>query len=120
MANKREVEQYLLKLKVAVCNRLFIDRDDPENKKTLEALEYTDDDVEDEIKSLETKNYSAGPLTDDKGYAKDFWLFGKFIAGREIYIKLKVKDINQDGERELNLYCISFHFSKHPMNYPYC
>lgn len=120
MTDIRMIEQFLLKLKIAVGNCLVIDWDDPDNKNTLESLEYTSDDVEKEIYNLETINYSMGPLKDDKGYSKDFWVFGKPIAGREIYIKVKIKDMNQDGERELNVFCKSFHFSNYEMHYPFC
>jgi hypothetical protein len=88
------------------------------NKKALTYLGYSQDDVWDEIQNLKETDYCQGPLVDNQGYANDFWVFGKIIQGYEVYIKLKVKDFNSEGEKQLSLLCISFHFSERPLVYP--
>jgi hypothetical protein len=119
LATRREVEQFLIKLKFAARNLVIVDWNDSNNYKTLTSLGYTDDDVECEILSLHIENYSEGPKEDDKRYKQPVWVFGKIIQGREIYIKVKVKDLSQEGDKELNVLCLSFHDPKWLINYPY-
>ncbi len=60
---------------------------------------------------LTKEDYSEGPRVDieEGGH---FWVFGKEIDNREIYIKL-----NLGGENR-KVICHSFHFAKTKMNFP--
>lgn len=97
----------------------FVIEDDPDNDSTIQSLGYDYDSVKDEILGLATINYAHGPEIDRDGYAGELWIFGKVIQNQEVYIKLKVKDLNSDGNKQLNTLCISFHFSKYPLKYPF-
>lgn len=113
-----EVERFLTKCKIAVKSNAIFEFDE-KDKETLAYLGFIYDDVEKEILSLLPVDYEDGPLPDEKGYAKDWWVFGKVIQGREVYIKLKVKDYNFEGEQQLSCLCISFHFAKYTLKFPY-
>ncbi len=113
-----DVERFLTKCKFAVSFHIDFVFDEKE-KHTLSELCYEYDDVIQEIMDLKPIDYVDGPLTDRDGYAKKYWVFGKTIQGREVYIKLKVKDYNLEGEKQLSCLCISFHFSERPLRYPY-
>lgn len=113
-----DVERFLTKCKIAVTFHIDFLFDEKE-KRTLSELIYEYDDVIQEILDLEPQDYEKGPLQDEKGYAGEWWVFGKLIQGREIYIKVKVKDLNQEGHKQLSCLCISFHFAEHPLKLPY-
>ena len=42
------------------------------------------------------------------------FVFGKDINNRQVYIKLKIK-----GENNRRILCLSFHYAKHKMKFPY-
>ena len=118
MTNIREVSRFIIKCKFAIRNN-FIFEWTEKNKLTLIELGYNLDDVEDVITSLSKADYTKGPLHDLDGYKGDFWLFGRTIQNREIYIKLKIKDFNTTGDKKLSVYCISFHFADEPQSNPF-
>lgn len=95
--------------------------DDPDdectNENTMIALGYDTEDIVEELKSLTVKNYSES-IFDSKpqGEIRIFYVFGKVIHGREIYIKVRMKEHSNSGKY---VFCLSFHFSKKPMNYVY-
>lgn len=115
---KRDIEFFLTKCKIA-ANFKFITVWKQDSKETIAALGYTMDDVKEEILNLELIDYVEGPGVDRDGYGGDFYIFGKIIHNREIYIKVKVKSLNDEGNRQLNLLCMSFHFAKCPLTYPF-
>lgn len=81
---------------------------------TLLTLKYNDSDIIEQVKSLTIQNYSETLFDKDDVNPLHLFVFGKVIEGRTVYIKLKVKNV-------LNQYvlCVSFHFAKFPMKYPY-
>ncbi len=87
--------------------------DRKENLHSLSKLGLTKKNCKNEILSLSVSNYSSGPKPDkDKpGYV---WEFGKKIKGKEIYIKLKIADVDTAKIAK----CISFHEAEHPIDYP--
>lgn len=82
---------------------------------TLIDLEYDVFDVVNELKSLEVSNYSESKLDRDDPNPPILLVFGKVINNREIYIKIKCRDINDIGQ----VICVSFHYAKWEMKYPY-
>lgn len=42
------------------------------------------------------------------------FVFGKDINGRLVYVKLKIK-----GNNKKRVLCVSFHYAKEPMKFPY-
>lgn len=92
-------------------------KDECTNENTMLALGYDSEDVVEELKSLTVKNYSES-IVDSKP-KKDiyiFYVFGKVIQGHEVYIKVRMKEHSNHGKY---VFCLSFHFSKKPMNYIY-
>ena len=59
-------------------------------------------------------DYCKGPQP-DKDRPGDIWVFGKEIAGSEVYIKLKIA---QAGTHKIAK-CISFHAAEYPLGCPY-
>lgn len=116
--SKRDVEEFLTTCKIAASLRFSIDWTE-DNIETITDLGYTEDDVLDEILDLAVENYSEGPSQDRNGYANDYWIFGIEIGCKEIYIKIKIRNLDDDGNRQLSIFCKSFHYSKRPLIYPY-
>jgi len=114
--NEQDVCRFLTKCKIAVQFRLLFNYKKIENKQTLLDLGYLEDDVIAEIMELDVTNYIKGPEEDEDGYGGDFWFFGKVIQNREIYIKLKIKNFDESGEKQLSCLCFSFHFAKYKLN----
>ena len=111
MATKDEISQFLRQLKsVRSVGQLFF-ADRPVNKQTILDLEITAKQREIYINELVFEDYSEGPLENDQYGTNPMWVFGKTIKKKEIYIKITIA--------ELNVICISFHTSQHPMNYPF-
>ena len=111
------IESFLTKCKIAAKFNFYLEFTE-KNKTTLLELDYTKEDVYNVLVELESRDYIEGPVLDKQGFAKDFWVFGKTIQGREVYIKIKVKDLNFEGDKQLTCYCISFHFAEFPLKYP--
>lgn len=76
---------------------------------TLLSLNFTSDDIKSELQALTAKEYIE-TITDNKGQNHPpFWVFGKAIQNREVYIKVKIRN------RKTNkVFCVSFHFARHP------
>ncbi len=118
ISQKGAVIIFLLKAKklISAGRYDFFDRRE-ENMKTLAALGYKTEHMEQEILSLTPQNYYRGPTEDyDKNRHKGeyIWEFGKIIQGREIYIKLKIRKNKGCDE----IACMSFHDAKFEMAYP--
>ena len=84
------------------------------NRSGLRELGLTNRNRQDAILALTVTHYSAGP-DPDHDRAGEMWIFGKRIAGREVYIKLKLAYV--DGTRIAK--CISFHRAEYPLTYPF-
>lgn len=94
-------------------NRLhFVDR--REHRDSLLKLGITKKGCNEEILSLSVSDYCSGPEK-DKDRPGEVWVFGKTIAAKEVYIKLKI----YGGKVEKKAKCISFHIAEHPLHYPY-
>lgn len=109
-----EVEKFLSALfgKLTVCEIRFLDNRD-KNLSTLVALDMPGIKRKDIIKTLTVEDYSEGPIKDVINLLGDMWVFGKDVKNKEIYIKISLGQVNKD------VICVSFHFSEHPMSYPY-
>lgn len=88
-------------------------RDDRgKNAQTLVDLELRPIDRKAILETLETKDYSEGPLEEKLYGGADMWVFGKTVKKREVYIKITI------GAMGSNVICISFHLAQFKMNYP--
>lgn len=85
-----------------------------EHQKSLVDLGLTKEACKVEILGLSVTDYCKGPQP-DKDRPGDIWVFGKEIAGSEVYIKLKIAQV---GTHKIAK-CISFHVAEYPLGYPY-
>lgn len=111
--SKAEVEAFLrdFKAKLGVWSVLFSRR--PKNDQTLLALEMTYHQAEALLGDLTAEMYSEGPLAGEVPHGPPLWVFGRIIKNREVYIKISM------GPPGTQVLCISFHFSEHPMKFPF-
>ncbi|MEA3428376.1 MAG: type II toxin-antitoxin system MqsR family toxin [Thermodesulfobacteriota bacterium] len=86
----------------------------PEHQKSLVDLGLTKEACKVEILGLSVTDYCKGPQP-DKDRPGDIWVFGKEFAGREVYIKLKIAQVESPKIAK----CISFHAAKQPLCYPF-
>ncbi|MBQ9608998.1 MAG: hypothetical protein IJV15_06080 [Lachnospiraceae bacterium] len=77
-------------------------------------LEYDAYDVANQLKELKTENYSETLIDKDDDKPPLLFVFGKDIKGKQVYIKLKIK-----GDTNKRILCISFHYAKYKMDFPY-
>lgn len=80
---------------------------------TMLDLEFDDEDVLSIIKSLELENYSHTLIDCDNDEPPYLFVFGKVIQGKPVYIKYKIRE-----ERRI-IICVSFHYPKVTMEFPY-
>lgn len=68
----------------------------------------------DRISELTIADYSETLFDKDDEIPPLLFVFGKDIASKQVYIKLKIKE--DDTKRIL---CVSFHYAKYKMEFPY-
>ena len=126
-SKKREVAAFLDELKMFLEKGDFnIDtdfvlirknkRDDIEHSTpyTLLDIDYDIEDVIDRLKELTVEEYSETKIDKDDLDPPLLFVFGKDINRRLIYIKLKMK-----GDQKKHVLCVSFHYAKDKMKFPY-
>ena len=80
----------------------------------LLALDYDIEDVVDRLKELTVEEYSETKIDKDDLDPPLLFVFGKNINRKLIYIKLKIK-----GDQKRHVLCVSFHYAKDKMKFPY-
>ncbi len=126
-SNKREVIAFLEELKELLGNEDFnIDSDltlirkrkpnDEEHSTpfTLLDLDYDMSDVVEKLKELTVSEYSETKIDKDDLNPPLLFVSGKDINRKLVYVKLKIK-----GEQKRRVLCVSFHYAKNPMIFPY-
>lgn len=113
MINEAEVAFFLknFKEKMKFWDVLFRD-DRGKNTQALVDLEIRPIERKAILETLETKDYSEGPLEDKLYGSAEMWVFGKIIKKKEVYIKITM------GAMGTSVICISFHLAQHKMQYP--
>ena len=81
---------------------------------TLLDLDYDISDVVDRLKELAIEEYSETLVDKDDLNPPILFVFGKNINNKQVYVKLKVK-----GEQSRHILCVSFHYAKEKMLFPY-
>lgn len=81
---------------------------------TLLALNYDTSDVVDRLKELTVREYSETLVDKDDLNPPLLFVFGKNINNKLIYVKLKMK-----GNLSDHILCVSFHYAKEKMLFPY-
>lgn len=115
MANSTEgeVKSFLLAVKYAIQDgSLLFRRGRQKNKESMVRLGLDLNDVASEVMSLSVNDYCDGPLK-DREFEGEIWEFGKEVAGKEVYIKLKLGG----DKRNQQVTVISFHIAESQLSY---
>lgn len=125
-SDKNDVNNFLNELKSILQNSDFnIDNDliiikskkdeiQYSTRFTMVDLDYDSFDVVERLKELTVKEYSETLLDKDDDKPPLLFVFGKNINKRQVYIKLKIK-----GVKAKMILCVSFHYAKWEMRFPY-
>ena len=123
-STKGDVQIFLDELKNILnskdCTFILWTREDKEeqysNRYCMNKLDYFEDDVKLELKSLEICNYYRTVQDENiKKHKEYFYVFGKIIQSKMVYIKVKI--VSRDNK---NILCMSFHFPEFEMTrFPY-
>lgn len=81
---------------------------------TLLDLDYDTEDIVERLKELTVEEYSKTKIDKDDLNPPLLFVFGKDINSRLIYVKLKIKENPQK-----HVLCVSFHYAKDNMIFPY-
>lgn len=81
---------------------------------TLLDLDYDIEDVVERLKELTVAEYSETKIDKDDLNPPLLFVFGKDINSKLVYVKLKIK-----GEHQRHVLCVSFHYAKEKMAFPY-
>lgn len=81
---------------------------------TLLDLDYDTEDVVERLKELTVEEYSETKIDKDDFNPPLLFVFGKDINSKLVYVKLKIK-----GELQRHVLCVSFHYAKEKMTFPY-
>ncbi len=125
-SEKKDVKAFLEELKEILNAKAFNIYNDllivKSNKDEIEYstgylmldLDYDALDVVERLKELTIAEYSETLIDKDDDKPPLLFVFGKDINSRLVYIKLKIK-----GEQTKRVLCLSFHYAKHDMVFPY-
>ena len=80
---------------------------------TLLDLDYDAEDVANRLKELRVEEYSETKVDKDDINPPILFVFGKDINGKLIYVKLKIRN------QQKQVVCVSFHYAKEKMDFPY-
>ena len=83
---------------------------------TLLDLDYNSEDVVNRLKELTVAEYSETKIDKDDLNPPLLFVFGKDINRRLVYVKLKIK--KKENLRK-HILCVSFHYAKEKMKFPY-
>lgn len=126
LSEKSSVKAFLMDLKMILCSdefdieeNLLLIKSRKDKMKystpfTLVDLEYDSCDVVERLKELTLQEYSETLVDRQNDNPPFLFVFGKEIAGRQVYIKLKIKN-----ERKRKVLCLSFHYAEYQMKFPY-
>ena len=125
-SEKKAVEAFLKELKEVledkdfdIDNNLIIikskkDQIEYSTNYAMTDLEYDSSDIVERLKELTIDEYSETLFDKDDDKPPLLFVFGKDINSRLVYIKLKIK-----GETTKKVLCLSFHYAKYDMKFPY-
>lgn len=126
-SKKREVIAFLEELKGILGKEGFnidsdlvlINKNKPDDEEhatpyTLLDLDYDTWDVVERLKELTVSEYSETKIDKDDLNPPLLFVFGKNINSKLVYVKLKIK-----GDQKRHVVCVSFHYARDPMKFPY-
>lgn len=111
-----DVREFLLALKIALSRRTlsFVER--LKNLDDMAELGILPSDISGIIKNLKVSDYWDGPLQDDKGREKTWWVFGPQYEGETLYVKVCIVT-NASGKQVVE--CLSLHKATSIQAYPF-
>ena len=74
---------------------------------TLIKLNYDNEDVKNELLNLKLDNYIETLIDYKDSKSPNFYVFIKSIKNRDVYIKVKIRNV-----QKRKVFCISFHFAR--------
>lgn len=111
-----EIEQFLKIFKSYWAGKV-VPRLDSKNDDTLAILGITPKHRVEEVKRLQYTDYFRGPSPDHDGsVGKEWWEFGLWVKGHEIYIKICI--VKKENGRYRGR-CMSFHIAQETITYPF-
>lgn len=125
-SEKRAVEAFLKELKEVLEDKAFNidsnliiikskkDKIEYSTNYAITDLEYDSSDIVERLKELTVGEYSETLFDKDDDKPPLLFVFGKDINSKLVYIKLKIK-----GETTKKVLCLSFHYAKYDMEFPY-
>lgn len=123
-SKKREVVAFLDELQILLGKEdfdinLIRKKKQGEDRKystpyTLLDLDYDTEDVVNRLKELTVEEYSETKIDKDDLNPPLLFVFGKDINSKLVYVKLKIK-----GDQQKYVLCVSFHYAKDKMAFPY-
>ena len=129
ISKRQEVVAFLEELKAFVKGNDFdidhdlilikkkkVDEEEYSTPYTLLDLDYNSEDVVNRLKELTVAEYSETKIDKDDLNPPLLFVFGKDINRRLVYVKLKIK--KKENLRTYIL-CVSFHYAKEKMKFPY-
>ena len=129
ISKRQEVVAFLEELKAFVKGNDFdidhdlilikkkkVDEEEYSTPYTLLDLDYNSEDVVNRLKELTVAEYSETKIDKDDLNPPLLFVFGKDINRRLVYMKLKIK--KKENLRK-HILCVSFHYAKEKMKFPY-
>jgi len=129
ISKRQEVVAFLEELKAFVKGNDFdidhdlilikkkkVDEEEYSTPYTLLDLDYNSEDVVNRLKELTVAEYSETKIDKDDFNPPSLFVFGKDINRRLVYVKLKIK--KKENLRK-HILCVSFHYAKEKMKFPY-
>lgn len=129
ISKRQEVLAFLEELKAFVKGNDFdidhdlilikkkkVDEEEYSTPYTLLDLDYNSEDVVNRLKELTVAEYSETKIDKDDLNPPLLFVFGKDINRRLVYVKLKIK--KKENLRK-HILCVSFHYAKEKMKFPY-
>ena len=129
ISKRQEVVAFLEELKAFVKGNDFdidhdlilikkkkVDDEEYSTPYTLLDLDYNSEDVVSRLKELTVAEYSETKIDKDDLNPPLLFVFGKDINRRLVYMKLKIK--KKENLRK-HILCVSFHYAKEKMKFPY-
>ena len=129
ISKRQEVVAFLEELKAFVKGNDFdidhdlilikkkkVDDEEYSTPYTLLDLDYNSEDVVNRLKELTVAEYSETKIDKDDLNPPLLFVFGKDINRRLVYMKLKIK--KKENLRK-HILCVSFHYAKEKMKFPY-
>lgn len=129
ISKRQEVVAFLEELKAFVKGNDFdidhdlilikkkkVDEEEYSTPYTLLDLDYNSEDVVNRLKELTVAEYSETKIDKDDFNPPLLFVFGKDINRRLVYMKLKIK--KKENLRK-HILCVSFHYAKEKMKFPY-